>query len=78
MSAYPLQLPEELMQEVRQLAEINQVPLEQWMIAAIIQKVEAERALSRLRQAAQAADYDRFDQILASVPDTEPMPGDEL
>ena len=56
MSSYPLQLPEELMQEVRRLAQINQVPLEQWLVAAIAQKVEAERSLSRLRQAAQTGD----------------------
>ena len=36
------------------------------------------RSLSHLRLAAQAADYDRFDQILARVPDVNPMPGDEL
>ena len=29
MSSYPLQLPEELMQEVRRLAQMNQVALEQ-------------------------------------------------
>lgn len=78
MSSYPLQLPEELMQEVRRLAEVNQVPLEQWLITAIKRHVAAERSLSYLWQAAQAADYDRFDQILARVPDVNPMPGDEL
>ncbi len=77
MSPYPLQLPEDLMQEVRRLAEANQVPLEQWLITAIAQKVEVERSLSRLHQAAQRAGYDRFDQILARVPDVEPLPGDE-
>ena len=78
MSSYPLQLPEELMQEVRRLAEVNQVPVEQWLIAAIARHVAAERSLSHLWLAAQAADYDRFDQILARVPDVNPMPGDEL
>ncbi len=78
MSSYPLQLPEELMQEVRRLAEVNQVPVEQWLIAAIARHVAAERSLSHLWLAAQAADYDRFDQILARVPDVNPIPGDEL
>ncbi len=41
MSSYPLQLPEELMQEVRRLAEVNQVTLEQWLIAAISRHVAA-------------------------------------
>ncbi|AFY89223.1 hypothetical protein [Chroococcidiopsis thermalis] len=78
MSSYLLQLPEELIQEVRQLAAANQIPLEQWLIAAITQQLEVERSFSRLRQAAQIADYERFDQILARVPDIEPMLGDEL
>ncbi|MEC4812205.1 MAG: CopG family transcriptional regulator [Scytonema sp. PMC 1069.18] len=78
MSSYPLELPEELMQEVRRLAQVNQVPLEQWLIAAIERRVAAERSLSHLSFAAQAADYERFDQILARVPDVNPMPGDEL
>jgi hypothetical protein len=78
MSSYLLQLPEELMREVRQLAAASQIPLEQWLIAAITQQLEVERSLSRLRQASQVADYERFDRILARVPDIEPMLGDEL
>ncbi|MDF5713372.1 MAG: CopG family transcriptional regulator [Rhizonema sp. NSF051] len=78
MSSYPLELPEELMQEVRHLAEVNQVSLDQWLITVIQRYVAAERSLNQLRLAAQAADYERFDQILARVPDVNPMPGDEL
>ena len=78
MNSYLLQLPEELIQEVRQLAAASQIPLEQWLIAAITQQLEVERSLSRLRQAAQIADYETFDRILARVPDIEPMLGDEL
>jgi len=78
MSSYPLELPEELMQEVRRLAQVNQISLEQWLITVIERYVAAERSLSHLREAAQAANYDRFDQILARVPDVNPIPGDEL
>ena len=78
MNYYPLQLSFELMQEVRRLAEVNQMPLDQWFISVIAQKVEVERSLGQLRLAAQGVDYGRFDEILARVPDVEPMPGDEL
>ncbi len=78
MSSYLLQLPEELIQEARQLAAASQIPLEQWLIAAITQQLEVERSLKHLRQAAQVADYESFDRILARVPDIEPMLGDEL
>ena len=78
MSSYQLQLPEELIQEVQQLAAASQIPLEQWLIAAITQQLEVERSVSRLRQAAQITDYETFDRILARVPDIEPMLGDEI
>jgi len=78
MNYYPLQLPFKLMQEVRRLAKMNQMPLEQWFISAIAQKVEVERSLGHLRLAAQGVNYGRFDEILARVPDIKPIPGDEL
>jgi predicted HicB family RNase H-like nuclease len=46
MSPYPLELPEELMQEVRRLAQVNQVSLDQWLVTAIQRYVAAERSLS--------------------------------
>jgi hypothetical protein len=48
------------------------------LITAIKGYVAAERSLGHLREAAQAANYDRFDQILARVPDVNRIPGDEL
>lgn len=78
MSSYPLQLPEELIEEIRRLAAENQISLEQWLLAAIAEKVEAERTVRLLRRFAKRADYARFDEILARVPDIEPIPGDDL
>jgi hypothetical protein len=78
MSSYPLQLSEELMAEVRRLAEENQTPIDQWLRVAIAERVEAERGLRLLKSYAEKSDYDRFDQILARVPDVKPIGGDEL
>jgi hypothetical protein len=78
MNSYPLQLSEELMAEVRRLAEENQTPIDQWLRVAIAERVEAERGLRLLKSYASKSDYDRFDQILARVPDVEPRLGDEL
>jgi hypothetical protein len=78
MNSYPLQLSEELMAEVRRLAEENQTPIDQWLRVAIAERVEAERGLRLLKSYANQSDYDRFDQILARVPDVEPRLGDEL
>ncbi len=78
MSSYPLQLPEELMAEIHRLAMENQISLDQWLLAAIAEKVKAERTVRLLRRFADQADYAHFDQILARVPDVEPISGDEL
>ncbi|MGV0029255.1 hypothetical protein [Phormidesmis priestleyi] len=78
MSHYPLQLPEELMEEIRRLAAENQVSLDQWLLMAIAEKVGSERVGQLLRRYAARADYDRFDVILARVPEAEPVAGDEL
>lgn len=78
MSTYQLQLPEELMEQAQRLAKENQVSLDQWILSAIAQKVGAERTMRLLRHYAARADYARFDEILARVPDVDPMHGDEL
>jgi hypothetical protein len=78
VSSYPLQLPEDLLTEVQQLAAANQTPIDQWLLEAIAEKVGAERSVRLMQECAKKADYDRFDQILARVPDVEPIPGDEL
>ena len=78
MSSYPLQLPNDLLEEIRQLANENDVSLDQWLIAAISEKVGAARTERLLRGYAARLDQAQFDQILARVPDVEPLPGDEL
>lgn len=72
-----LQLPEELMEEVCRLATENQVSLEQSPLAAIAE-VGAEQTVRMLRYFSGRANYSRFDEILARVPDTEPILGDAL
>lgn len=78
MSSYPLQLPETLLKEIQRLAKENQVSIEQWLLSAVTEKIEAEKVVRLLRSYAEKADYNRFDKILESVPDTEPIAGDEL
>ncbi len=41
-------------------------------------RIEAEKGVRLLRSYAEKANYNRFDEILESVPDTEPVAGDEL
>ena len=78
MSSYSLDLPKDLLEEIQQVAQANQLSIDQWFLNAIAHKLEAEKTQRIFQGYAQNADFDRFDQILAKVPDVEPMSGDEL
>ncbi|MEM6597290.1 MAG: CopG family transcriptional regulator [Cyanobacteria bacterium P01_C01_bin.69] len=78
MSAYSLELSPELTAEAQKLATENQVPLSQWLTSAISAKIEAEKTRRLLESYAKKADYEKFDAVLARVPDVPPMEGDEL
>jgi predicted transcriptional regulator len=78
MSSYSLNLPNELLEEIQQVAQASQLSMDQWVLNAIAQKLESEKTQQLFQRYAQQADFERFDQILARVPDVEPIPGDEL
>ena len=78
MSLYPLDLPTELLEEVREVAQANQLSIEQWFLEAIAQRLAAEKTQRLFQDYARQADFDRFDQILSRVPEEVPMLGDEL
>jgi hypothetical protein len=78
MNLEALELPIELQEQVRSSMQTSQLSLEEWMIGAIAQKLEKEKTRQVFARYAEKADFDRFDQILARVPDVDPVPGDEL
>jgi hypothetical protein len=78
MNLEALELPIELQEQVRSSMQTSQLSLEEWMIGAIAQKLEKEKTRQVFARYAEKADFDRFDQILARVPDVDPVAGDEL
>jgi hypothetical protein len=78
MSSYSLELSNDLLQEIEQVAQVHQISLDQWLLSAIAQKLEVEKTRRIFQEYAAKADFDRFNAILARVPDVEPLPGDEL
>ncbi|NEQ81932.1 MAG: CopG family transcriptional regulator, partial [Moorea sp. SIO2I5] len=48
MSYDPLQLPETLLKEIQRLAEENQVSIEQWLVSAVTEKIEAQKVVRLL------------------------------
>jgi hypothetical protein len=78
MSLYALNLPAEVLEEIRAAAQAHQLSVEEWFLGTIAQKLEAEKRLRLFQEYSQKADFEKFDQILSRVPGQELMPGDEL
>jgi hypothetical protein len=73
-----IDLPDALLEEARMMAEAAQVSLEEWVSGAIAHRVELEKTQRVFQRYAAKADFERFDAVMARVPDAPPMPGDEL
>ncbi len=78
-TTYPLKLPASVKAAAIQLAKEDGVSLNQWIAAAVAQKVGAvQTAAEFFRQRAGSARPEDLDAMLALAPDRVPDPGDEL
>ena len=76
---YPLQLPASLKETATRLAKEDGVSLNQWIVAAVAQKIGAvETAEVFLRERAAGGCEGDLSRYLKRAPDIEPEPGDEL
>ena len=76
---YPLQLPLSLKDAAARLAKEDGVSLNQWIVAAVAQKIGAvETAEAFVRQRATGAVENDLTRYLDKAPDLPPEPGDEL
>jgi predicted transcriptional regulator len=78
MTALTLNIPDDLLREAEQLAKANNASLNELLLAAIAERVGVERTQRFFRSMAQRADSHAMQHILDRVPDTTPVPGDEL
>ena len=75
---YPLQLPASLKEAATRLAKEDGVSLNQWIVAAVAQKVGAvETAKAFLSARAAGAREGDLKHYLDKAPDVPPQPGDE-
>ena len=75
---YPLQLPASLKETAARLAKEDGVSLNQWIVAAVAQKIGAvETAEVFLRERAAGAREGDLSRYLEMAPDRAPEPGDE-
>jgi hypothetical protein len=66
------------MRDAKDLAKRSDVSLNQFFLTAIAERVGAEQTQELFADLASRADFDAFQDILKRVPDTPPLPGDEL
>jgi hypothetical protein len=78
-ATYPLKLPASIKEAAARLAKADGVSLNQWIAAAVAQKVGAvETAAEFLSWRAEGATGEGFSVILDKVSASAPEPGDEL
>ncbi len=78
MSSLSLRLPDSLHSKIRELAERDDVSINQFIATAVAEKAAALLTLDYLEERAGRADTKVFDRVLNRVPDVAPVPGDRL
>lgn len=78
MSVLSLRLPASLHRKIRELAERDDVSINQFLATAAAEKTAALLTVEYLEERARRGDASLFDRLLARVPDVPPIPGDEL
>jgi hypothetical protein len=78
MSTLSLRLPESLHRKIRELAERDEISINQFIAMAVAEKTSAMLTVDYLENRGRRSSAALFDRLLARVPDVPPMPGDEL
>ncbi len=78
MANYALRVPESLFAYARQVAEEEQVSMNQFFVTAIAEKVSALKTEAYFRERQARGDLSAFDAWLAASADVPPVAGDAL
>ncbi|MEZ4620636.1 MAG: toxin-antitoxin system HicB family antitoxin [Caldilineaceae bacterium] len=78
MTTLTVRLPDSLHKEIKQLAKLDGVSINQFLTLAAAEKVSALRTVEQLRAEAAKGNRDDFATFLAAVPDIEPVQEDQL
>ncbi len=78
MTAISVRLPESLHQQVRDLAKRENVSINQFIAAAVAEKMSALMTAEYLEERAKRGDRDKFERAMSKVPDTPPEAHDRL
>jgi hypothetical protein len=78
MSHLNVQLPDSLYKNLQALAEQDGISVEQFIATAVAEKIAALTTETYLEELAKRGDRNRYEAVLAKVPDVEPEPYDQL
>lgn len=78
MSAINLRLPESLHEAVREIAQRENISINQFITIALAEKISALTTEEYLSERAKRGSREKFEAALAKVADVEPVEGDEL
>jgi predicted transcriptional regulator len=78
MGSLSLRLPESLHQRLRELAERDDISINQFIATAVAEKAAALLTVEYLEARGQRASAKLRDRVLKRVPDVPPTVGDEL
>ena len=77
MTTLNLTLPNSIQRHLQEMADLDGVPVEQFVMSAVAEKISALTAETYLRARANRADADAFRAILEKVPPRAPLAGDD-
>jgi hypothetical protein len=78
MSAITINIPDSLYQKVQELTKRDRVSVEDFALSALAEKLSSFLTFDYLEERAKRANIDRFDELLAKIPDVEPSEEDKL
>jgi hypothetical protein len=78
MSIVQVQIPDSLHQSLFDLASRDGISIDQFISAAIAEKLSALMTENYLKERARKGDRLKYEAILAKVPDVEPEPYDRI
>lgn len=78
MSSLSVRLPDSLHRKIRELAERDDISINQFIATAVAEKAAALLTVDYLEERGRRADPRPLDRLLRRVPDVPPVPGDEI
>lgn len=78
MSAITINIPDSLYNKLQELTRRDRVSVEDFAVSALAEKLSSFLTFDYLEERAKRARIDRFDELLAKVPNVEPHEEDRL